>query len=42
MKLQLSPATDPRAGWRETIIEQRSEIEALMRNRQTFDSRLTA
>jgi len=30
MKLQASPATEPRAGWRETIIEQRTEIRRLM------------
>lgn len=27
IKLQASPATEPRGGWRETIAEQRSEIE---------------
>jgi hypothetical protein len=26
LKLQASPATEPRAGWRETIVEQRDEI----------------
>ena len=30
LKLQVSPATDPRAGWRETIQEQRNEIEAVL------------
>jgi hypothetical protein len=30
MKLQASPATEPSAGWRETIQEQRSEIEAVL------------
>src|SRR3954468_5676892 len=30
MKLQASPATEPRAGWRETVIEQRNEIRRLM------------
>ena len=30
MKLQTSGATEPRAGWRETIVEQRSEIERLI------------
>jgi hypothetical protein len=42
MKLQASPATEPRAGWRETIVEQRSEIEAVIEDspslRQTVDS----
>jgi hypothetical protein len=32
MKLQASPATEPRAGWRETIIEQRSEIRRLLQD----------
>ena len=30
MKLQASPATEPRAGWRETIIGQRNEIRRLI------------
>ncbi len=30
MKLQASPAAEPRAGWRETIVEQRSEIERVI------------
>ena len=30
LKLQVSPATEPRAGWRETIQDQRSEIEAVL------------
>jgi hypothetical protein len=30
IKLQASPATEPRGGWRETIIEQRSEIERII------------
>ncbi len=30
IKLQASPATEPRAGWRETIIEQRAEIRTLL------------
>ena len=30
LKLQCSPATEPSAGWRETIQEQRSEIEAVL------------
>jgi hypothetical protein len=30
MKLQASPTTEPRAGWRETIIGQRNEIERLI------------
>ena len=31
-KLQISPATDPRAGWRETILRGRSEAEELLRD----------
>jgi hypothetical protein len=30
IKLQASPASEPRGGWRETIIEQRSEIERVV------------
>jgi hypothetical protein len=30
MKLQAAPTTEPRAGWRETIIGQRNEIERLI------------
>jgi hypothetical protein len=30
IKLQASPATEPRGGWRETITEQRSEIERVI------------
>ena len=30
MKLQASPTTEPQAGWRETIIGQRNEIERLI------------
>jgi hypothetical protein len=30
MKLQASPARDPRAGWRDTVIEQRDEVERLI------------
>lgn len=30
IKLQASPVTEPRGGWRETIIEQRSEIERVI------------
>jgi hypothetical protein len=29
IKLQISPATDPRTGWRETILCARSEVEEL-------------
>jgi hypothetical protein len=30
IKLEVSPATEPRAGWRATIQEQRNEIEAVL------------
>ncbi|HEY3847401.1 MAG TPA: DUF29 domain-containing protein [Acetobacteraceae bacterium] len=30
IKLQVSPATEPRPGWHETIIEQRAEIRTLL------------
>jgi Domain of unknown function DUF29 len=32
MKLQASPSAEPRADWRETIIEQRGEIECLVQD----------
>ena len=32
MKLQVSPATEPHAGWRATIRRERAEIETLLRN----------
>jgi hypothetical protein len=42
IKLQTSRASEPRAGWRETIIEQRSEIERIVEDspslRQTVGS----
>jgi hypothetical protein len=42
MKLQASPATQPRAGWRETIIEQRNEIERLLEDSPSLRQRLDA
>ncbi len=30
MKLEASPATEPRAGWRETVAQQRNDIERVM------------
>jgi Domain of unknown function DUF29 len=42
LKLQASPATEPRGGWRETVIEQRSEIERVIEDspslRQSVDA----
>ncbi len=42
MKLQASPAPEPRGGWRESIIEQRSEIERVIEDspslRQSVDA----
>ena len=32
IKLQISPATEPRAGWKETILRGRSEAEELLRD----------
>jgi hypothetical protein len=32
IKLEISPATDPRAGWKETILRGRSEAEELLRD----------
>lgn len=45
IKLQASPATEPRGGWRETIAEQRSEIERVIEDspslRQAVDRLIT-
>lgn len=41
MKLQTSPATEPRAGWRDTILEQRDEIERLLSDAPSRRSRLS-
>ncbi len=30
LKLEASPATDPRAGWQETIVQQRGDIERVL------------
>ena len=32
LKLQISPATEPRAGWRETVLEQRAQLRTLLRD----------
>jgi hypothetical protein len=40
MKLQASPASDPRAGWRDTVQEQRDEIERLLMDAPTLRGRL--
>ncbi len=36
MRLQASPATDPRRGWRSTIVRTRAEIERLLRGNRTM------
>ena len=40
MKLQVSPAIDPRAGWRETIREQRDGLSALLKDSPSLDQRI--
>ena len=40
MKLQASPAGAPRAGWRDTILEQRDEIERLLADAPSLRSRI--
>nr|WP_294543096.1 DUF29 domain-containing protein [uncultured Rhodopila sp.] len=42
MKLQTSPAIDPRAGWRDTVQEQRDEVERLLSFAPSRRSRVTA
>lgn len=36
LKLQASPATDPRAGWRETVREQRDGLAALLEDSKSL------
>ena len=40
LKLQASPATEPRAGWRETIAEQRVEIERVLEDSPSLRQRI--
>ncbi|HLB97555.1 MAG TPA: DUF29 domain-containing protein [Acetobacteraceae bacterium] len=42
MKLQASPASDPRAGWRDTVQEQRDEIDRLLLDAPTLRGRIPA
>ena len=39
LKLQASPATEPRAGWRETIAERRTEIERMLEDSPSLRER---
>jgi hypothetical protein len=36
MRLQASPASDPRRGWRSTIVRTRAEIERLLKGNRTL------
>jgi hypothetical protein len=40
IKLQISPATEPRAGWKETVLRGRSEVEELLRDSPSLRSSL--
>jgi hypothetical protein len=42
MKLQASPATEPRAGWRDTILEQRDELTRLLLAAPSLRGRISA
>jgi hypothetical protein len=42
LKLQFSPATDPRRGWAETVSDARSEIEAILRMSPSLTAELPA
>jgi hypothetical protein len=39
-KLDVSPATEPRAGWRDTVLRARTEIEALLEDSPSLRQRL--
>ena len=40
LKLEASPATEPRTGWRETIAEQRTEIERVLEDSPSLRQRV--
>lgn len=40
MKLQAWPAAEPQTGWRETIVEQRSEIERVLEDSPSLRARI--
>ncbi len=42
LKLQVSPATEPRAGWCETILEQRAQLRTLLRDSPSLKPTLPA
>jgi hypothetical protein len=42
IKLEASPATEPRAGWRETVRHQRDEIERLLADAPSLRARIPA
>jgi hypothetical protein len=42
LKLQVSPATEPRAGWCETILEQRAQLRTLLRDSPSMKPTLPA
>jgi hypothetical protein len=42
MKLEASPAAEPRAGWRDTIRQQRDEIERLLADAPSLRARIPA
>jgi hypothetical protein len=42
LKLQASPATEPRAGWYETVLEQRARLRTLLRDSPSLRSTLPA
>jgi hypothetical protein len=42
LKLQVSPATEPRAGWCETVLEQRAQLRTLLRDSPSLRSTLPA
>jgi len=42
LKLQVSPAVEPRAGWYETILEQRAQLRTLLRESPSLRSTVSA
>ena len=42
LKLQVSPAIEPRAGWCETILEQRAQLRTLLRDSPSLKSTVPA
>ncbi len=42
LKLQVSPATEPQAGWCETVLEHRAQLRTLLRDSPSLNATLSA